>query len=69
VRCRLAAESGPGFPAPEFLAAVPADLQGVILRCLEKSPERRYPDVASLDHALAACANAGQWSPEQAEEW
>ncbi len=56
-------------PSPQFQEAAAADLQGVILRCLEKEPDHRYPDAASLDRALAACACAGQWTPERAEEW
>ncbi len=59
----------PPTPLPHFQEAAAADLQGVILRCLEKDPDRRYPDAASLDKALAACACAGQWTPERAEEW
>jgi hypothetical protein len=38
-------------------------------RCLEKDPNRRYPDVVSFDQALGACESAGQWSAERAEEW
>jgi serine/threonine-protein kinase len=33
---------------------VPADLEAVVLRCLAKEPEGRFPDVKSLDRALAA---------------
>ena len=32
---------------------VPPALQGVVLRCLEKDPARRYSNVAELSHALA----------------
>jgi serine/threonine-protein kinase len=56
-------------PIQKFRETVPADLQRVILRCLEKDPERRYQDVAALEKALAACDCAGQWTPERAEEW
>jgi serine/threonine-protein kinase len=59
----------PLVPVHQFHEAVPADLQRVILRCLEKDPDRRYQDAASLDKALAACACAGQWTPERAEDW
>src|SRR5262249_8155317 len=38
----------PLVPGPEFIKAVPADVQLVILRCLEKDPDRRYPDAATL---------------------
>jgi eukaryotic-like serine/threonine-protein kinase len=56
-------------PIHEFHEAVPADLQQVILHCLEKDPDHRYQDVAALEKALAACECAGQWTPEKAEEW
>jgi serine/threonine-protein kinase len=61
--------SEPLIPVPEFTERVPADLQRVILRCLEKKPEQRYPDAVSLDRALAACRFADPWTPEKAEEW
>ena len=59
----------PLVPSQEFKQGVPADLQGVIVRCLEKDPERRYQDAITLDKALAACESASQWSAERAEEW
>jgi serine/threonine-protein kinase len=59
----------PLVPIQEFTGTVPADLQRVILRCLEKDPDTRYQDATSLDKALAACESAGQWTPERAEEW
>jgi serine/threonine-protein kinase len=59
----------PLVPSPEFTERVPNDLQAVILRCLEKEPERRYPDAATLEKALAACEGVHPWTPERAEEW
>jgi serine/threonine-protein kinase len=59
----------PFVPGREFQNGVPADLQAVILRCLEKDPDRRYPSAATLEKAFAACACAGQWTAERAEEW
>src|SRR5207248_10786307 len=59
----------PLVPSPEFMEAVPADLQRVILRCLEKDPDRRYPDATTLEKALAACKGMEEWTPEKAEEW
>jgi serine/threonine-protein kinase len=59
--------------APESLtthrAEVPPDLEALVLRCLEKEPAKRFPDAASLDYALAACACAGQWTELQAAAW
>jgi serine/threonine-protein kinase len=59
----------PFVPGQEFQGATPADLQRVILRCLEKDPDRRYPDAATLEKALAACKGIREWTPETAEEW
>jgi serine/threonine-protein kinase len=59
----------PVVPVDQFREAAPADLQAVILRCLEKSPDDRYQDAASLDRALAECACSGRWTPERAEDW
>src|SRR5262249_36829315 len=45
------------YEAPQPLSRhrpdVPADLGAVVLRCLAKEPEKRFPDVGSLDRALA----------------
>lgn len=43
-------------PEPMFRRRpdVPADLEAVVLRCLAKKPEERFPDVESLDPALTA---------------
>jgi serine/threonine-protein kinase len=59
----------PLVPSDEFKDGVPADLQGVILRCLEKDPDRRYQDAVTLEKALAACDNTSPWTTERAEEW
>ncbi len=59
----------PVEPPSRLRADVPADLEQVVLRCLEKKPENRYQDAESLARAFAACAAAGSWSPVQAEAW
>ena len=59
----------PVRPLTQVNADVPADLEQVILRCLEKEPDRRYQDAESLEQALAACACAGRWSQAQARGW
>jgi serine/threonine-protein kinase len=59
----------PVVPPSQLRADVPADLAAIVLRCLAKKPQDRYPDVKSLSKALAACAAAGEWDAEKAEEW
>ena len=49
--------------------AVPADLDAVVMRCLEPDPARRFPTVQALDDALAACADAGYWTAADADAW
>src|SRR5262249_38363242 len=59
----------PVRPLTDLRPEVPADLQEVVLRCLEKEPAQRFPDVTSLHEALAACVCAGQWTEEMAAQW
>jgi serine/threonine protein kinase len=59
----------PVVPPSKLRPEVPADLQAVVLRCLEKEASRRFPDANALEQALACCADADQWSEEQAASW
>ncbi|HZT83010.1 MAG TPA: serine/threonine-protein kinase [Gemmataceae bacterium] len=65
----IAHASEPPRPLTDLRPDVPADLQEVVLRCLAKDPRKRFPDVGALDRALAACACASAWTPEDAERW
>jgi hypothetical protein len=56
-------------PPSALVASVPADLEAVIVRGLSKKPEDRYATTEALDRALAACADAGKWTEEQAAAW
>ena len=46
----------PVVPPSQLRPGVPADLERVVLRCLAKKPDDRYPNVKALGEALAACA-------------
>jgi serine/threonine-protein kinase len=59
----------PVVPPSEVHPGVPEDLERVVLRCLAKKPDERYPDVKALVHALVACAAAADWDSEKAERW
>jgi serine/threonine protein kinase len=45
----------PAMPPSQLRPEIPLDLEQVVLRCLEKSPDDRFQDVASLAEALKAC--------------
>ena len=56
-------------PPSQKVAKIPTDVEQIVLRCLEKQPEERFQDVASLSVALAACQCVDGWTPADAAEW
>jgi eukaryotic-like serine/threonine-protein kinase len=56
-------------PLSRWALAVPEDLEAIVMRCLAKQPQDRFPDVEQLDAALAACQSAGDWTQDQARTW
>ena len=65
----LAQISAPG-PVPslrKLRSEIPADLDAVVLRCLAKDREQRWPDIAALASALAACAAAPETATVMAQ--
>jgi eukaryotic-like serine/threonine-protein kinase len=59
----------PVVPPTQIRADVPADLEQIVLRCLAKRADDRYPDVKALGRSLAACAAATDWDADKAQEW
>jgi serine/threonine-protein kinase len=59
----------PPRPISELRRDVPLELEGVVMRCLAKSPEDRYQTVEELEEALAEAADARNWDAHAAAEW
>ncbi len=65
----MAHSRDPVVPPSQLNPSVPADLEQVVLRCLAKKPEDRFPSAKALGQALAACAAASEWGANRAEAW
>ena len=66
----LAAHERDEVVAPSRLrTGLPGDLEGVVLRCLEKDSNDRFQDVRTLRRALNACAGAYRWTEGRAATW
>jgi eukaryotic-like serine/threonine-protein kinase len=59
----------PKPPSTRVTHPLSPDLGEIIMRCLDKAPGQRPRSAEELDQALARCASAGSWTPEQAEAW
>jgi serine/threonine-protein kinase len=59
----------PVEPPSRYRPGVPLDLERVVLRCLAKSADDRYPDANALERDLAACAAVSEWDSARAAAW
>jgi eukaryotic-like serine/threonine-protein kinase len=59
----------PVEPPSRVRPGIPEDLERVVLRCLAKPPDQRFPDAEALEQALGACACAGDWDQVRAAQW
>ncbi len=69
VKTLLAVVNEEPKPLAEVNPFVPADVAGVVARCLAKAPAGRYAGAADLDAALAGCGCNGGWAEATAAEW
>ena len=61
--------TAPQSPSERCGRQISQDLEGVILQCLEKDPERRPQSAEQLSDLLAACRAAQAWGRQDAREW
>jgi eukaryotic-like serine/threonine-protein kinase len=61
--------TAPTPPSERLGRPLPADLERVVLACLEKNPERRPQTASELGSLLAALPCRDQWTPQTALEW
>jgi serine/threonine-protein kinase len=59
----------PAPPSQVSELPIPAEFDEIVLKCLEKKPEDRYPSAAGLESALRTIPNEGPWSQEKARAW
>jgi eukaryotic-like serine/threonine-protein kinase len=56
-------------PPRQHNAAIPHELEEIVLRCLEKDPDHRYQDVATMQRALRDLELDDPWSSDRALQW
>jgi serine/threonine-protein kinase len=56
-------------PPSRLNAAVPADLDQIILKCMAKNASERFQDADGLRNALDQCSCANKWGQQEAATW
>jgi len=59
----------PEPPSTRLGRALPADLERLLLDCLEKDPSRRPQTAAELQQRVRKCRAHGAWDRERARHW
>lgn len=59
----------PTPPSERTELPIPAELDDIVMKCLEKKPEDRFQNARSLAAALAAVPLETPWTPERATKW
>ena len=59
----------PVVPPSRHRPDIPPDLEEVVLHCLAKDPDGRFPSAEELERVLSACASANEWDARKAAGW
>jgi serine/threonine-protein kinase len=59
----------PEPPSQRLSATLPADVEAIVLDCLQKDPGRRPAGARDLRRRLEACAAFGAWTEDHARAW
>lgn len=63
------ARTAPDPPSRVCELDVPSELDAIVLKCLEKRPEDRFPTVEDLERALSAVRFSEPWTRRDARAW
>jgi serine/threonine-protein kinase len=63
------ARTAPQPPSTVAGVSIPERLEQIVMRCLEKAPEKRPSSALELWHQLGEVTQATPWTLERAETW
>lgn len=69
VKVLLAHAQRQPVPPSKLQPGIPADLERIVLKCLEKKPADRYSTVVALWSAFAETGLHGKWTRDDAAHW
>ncbi|WP_153557537.1 serine/threonine protein kinase [Roseimaritima sediminicola] len=67
--CMLQVGTMPPRPSKRLGSAVPADLEDLVMQCLQKSADRRPQTAREVARQLQACRDVPAWTAQDAERW
>jgi tRNA A-37 threonylcarbamoyl transferase component Bud32 len=67
--CMKHVNTPPEPPSTRSGRQISADLEGLLMRCLAKTPAERPTDAAALQRELEKCAVTGTWTEADAAAW
>jgi serine/threonine-protein kinase len=67
--CAKHLHTPPPRPSDALGQTIAADVEDIVLACLEKDPKNRPQGAGALRTALRACSLAGRWTEEDAARW